>query len=234
MTLQAFVGQTRWKPRRGEPEIVSQLRDADVGECTQRGELDPRRWPWFHDCKTFADWCDAGRPLGEASAATMPQRFDSVQWSRDQRRIRVHLDFPDRAPVPPPSFIVVPDMVAAGAASLAFSAYWRSEIDERIPAYVAVQNGMTEDEVSAAIDEQRYGGVFVGGDTPWKLETGAAWVRFAHARGLPCHIGRCGPPDRVLWAGNIGADSIDSSLPLRHKCHLDGFLAALRQVNHPA
>lgn len=230
MTLQAYVGQTRWNPRRGEPELVRQLREAGVGECTQRGELEPRRWPWFHDCKTYADWCAAGSPIGEESAAIMPRLFDSLRWRRDMYRIRVHLDFPDRAPVPPPAFIVTPDLVAAGSASLAFSAEWRYLIDERIPAYVAVQNGMTEDEVGRAIDEHRYGGIFVGGDTPWKLETGGAWVRFAHARGLPCHVGRVGPPDRVIWAAGIGADSIDSCLPIMFKTHLGPFLAALRSV----
>jgi hypothetical protein len=137
--------------------MVRQLADASIGECTQRGEMNPRRTEhgWFHDCRTYADWCAAGQPLGEASAAIMPSRFD-------MRRIAIHLDYPETAPVPPPAFIVVPDMVAAGAASLAFSAYWRDDIDPRVPAYVAVQNGMTEDEVGAAIDEQCYGGVFVG------------------------------------------------------------------------
>lgn len=231
--LRAYVGQTRWNARRRNvavPETVRLLDEAGIGECTQRGEMDPRRTEhgWFHDCKTYADWCAAGEPIGEESAAIMPARFDSVQWSGDHRRISVHLDYPARAPVPPPDFAVVPDLVAAGSASLAFSAYWRDQIDERIPAYVAVQNGMTEDEVGRAIDEQRYGGVFVGGDTPWKIETGPAWVRFAHARGLPCHIGRVGPGHRVRWARDAGADSIDSSLPLRHREHLDAFLEALR------
>jgi len=71
-----------------------------------------------------------------------------------------------------------------------------------------------------------YRGIFVGGSLRWKLATGAAWVRFAHAHGRRCHIGRVGTPERVAWARAIGADSIDSALPVRHAKHL-AFLAAL-------
>jgi hypothetical protein len=41
------------------------------------------------------------------------------------------------------------------------------------------------------------------------------------------HIGRVGTADRVRWARDVSADSIDSSLPLRHREHLTRFLAAL-------
>lgn len=75
--------------------------------------------------------------------------------------------------------------------------------------------------------ELGFSGIFVGGSLPWKLETGAQWVREAHARHLPCHIGRVGTAKRVRWAKASGADSIDSCLPLWSEENLIAFLRAL-------
>jgi hypothetical protein len=98
-----------------------------------------------------------------------------------------------------------------------------------VAAYLVVQDGMTCERVAAWLDEQPdpYHGIFVGGTLPWKLATGAAWVTFAHERGMRCHIGRVGPAARVRWAREIGADSIDSSLPLRDRGKMEAFLGAL-------
>jgi hypothetical protein len=88
---------------------------------------------------------------------------------------------------------------------------------------------MTPGQLATWLDEQPepYRGLFVGGSLDWKLATAAAWVELAHARGMRCHIGRVGPADRVRWARDIGADSIDSSLPLRDRGKLVAFLRAL-------
>lgn len=48
-----------------------------------------------------------------------------------------------------------------------------------------------------------------------------------HRRGLPCHVGRVGTARRIAWAKRIGADSIDSCLPLWSRENLDSFLRAL-------
>jgi len=91
--------------------------------------------------------------------------------------------------------------------------------------YLAVQDGMAAADVRAAI--AGFGGIFVGGTLSWKLQTGASWVRLAHELGLPCHVGRVGTARRVRWARRIGADSIDSCLPLWSKEQLAGFVSAL-------
>jgi hypothetical protein len=202
--LVAYCGQTRAQ------DLIAELESLGIGECTQRGELPPKRSRWFHDCRVFADW-RSGRA------------FDGVRWERDQWRIR------DRGMRP--DFVVVPDIVAGGEASLAWSATWRPFVAPDVQAYLVVQDGMTTARVGAWLTEQPdpYHGMFVGGRLEWKLETGAAWVAFAHERGMKCHIGRCGPPDRVRWARAIGADSIDSSLPLRDRGKLRAFLGALGQ-----
>jgi hypothetical protein len=120
---------------------------------------------------------------------------------------------------------VVPDIVAGGLASLDWSAFWRNTVPAEFPAYLAVQDGMTAADVMPHLP--RYSGIFVGGSLPWKLATGATWADLARVHGLGCHIGRVGTAARVRWASAIGATSVDSCLPLRHREHLTAFLAAL-------
>jgi hypothetical protein len=194
----AYTGQTRSR------SLVSALAERGIGECVVRGELPARREPFFHDNGAFRDW-RAGRPFG------------CNRWARDMRS----LDYTGIVP----DFVVVPDIVAGGVESLAFSEFWRDVVPERFPAYLAVQDGMTAADVEPHL--ARYDGIFVGGSLGWKLATSAEWVRLAHARGLRCHVGRVGVPARVRWARALGVDSIDSSYPLRNAEVLAAFLAAL-------
>lgn len=198
----AYVGQTRSRA------LVARLDQLGLGECVVRGELPPRRTSggWFWDPGAFRDW--------RAGVA-----FDVTRFLRDLRWMNYRGLVPD--------FVIAPDIVAAGLASLDFSAEWRDVIPEHFPTYLAVQDGMTSADVAAHLD--RYDGLFVGGTLEWKLATAGAWVQLAHAHGKRCHVGRVGTAARVRWARRIGADSIDSALPLRHAEHLDAFLAALRE-----
>lgn len=192
-------GVAVWMVHRGHERVFACDRWRTPGENLR---------PWFHDCRTFADW-SAGRP------------FDGVRWMRDQWRIRNRGLTPD--------FVVVPDIVAGGESSLDLSARERPYVADDRPAYLVVQDGMKPARISRWLDEQPdpYAGLFVGGTLDWKLATAATWVDLAHARGMRCHIGRVGPPDRVRWALDIAADSIDSSLPLRDRGKLVAFLRAL-------
>jgi hypothetical protein len=128
-----------------------------------------------------------------------------------------------------PDFVVVPDLVAGGLASLTWSAFWRDSVPGEFRAYLAVQDGMTATDVVPHL--ARYDGIFIGGSLRWKLATGGAWAEVARRHGLGCHIGRVGTAARVHWARSIGATSIDSALPLRARAHLDAFLAALGAVS---
>ena len=210
----AYCGQTR------EPGLSAELSAAGIGECTVRGEVrSRRRSPWFYDNGAFRDW-RAGVP------------FDAMTFCRDMRRIRYTKGAAEHL-----TFVIVPDLVADGEASLATSKFWRHEVDA--PAYLAVQDGMTEARVATFLDDaitdgEPYAGLFVGGSLEWKLATSAGWVELAHGRGIACHVGRVGTPDRVRWAASIGADSIDSCLPLMHRHHLDRFLGALAEVKEAA
>lgn len=113
-----------------------------------------------------------------------------------------------------PDFVVVPDQVAAGRASLRFSVSWIKRLPE-FPGtryMLAVQDGMEVDDVHKVLKKwDDFGGLFVGGTMGWKLRTSPQWVALAHRHRMPCHIGRVGPWYRIMWAARIGADSIDST-----------------------
>jgi hypothetical protein len=110
-----------------------------------------------------------------------------------------------------PLFVVCPDVVGRGLESLAFSLEWAPRLTA-LPLYLAVQDGLTPEDVRPHLP--RFAGLFVGGSNPWKVASGEAWVRLAHAHNLPCHIGRAGTNKKAAWAQRIGADSIDSCQPL--------------------
>lgn len=215
--MRAYVGQTR------AANLIAELEALGIGECTTRGQLAPRRSTWFYDNGAFEDF-QAGRP------------FDYLQFSRDMRAIRL---WQDREGIPTyrarggqrltaPDFVVVPDLVAGGLDSLAFSAEHLDDCRPTgAPLYLAVQDGMTPRHVRPFVAEQGIDGLFVGGSLDWKLATGATWTALGRELGLPVHVGRVGTADRVRWAREIGASSIDSALPLWSAAKLGRFVEAL-------
>jgi hypothetical protein len=185
------------------------LAELGFGEMTQRHEWPPRRSPWVLDNGAFGDW-KAGRDFDDAEFRS------ACEWACAQ------------APPARPLWAVCPDRVATGTESLAFSLAWLDTYASAFPDlswYLAVQDGMVEADVVPV--SSRFAGLFVGGTLPWKIRTGAEWVVTARRLGMPCHIGRVGTPRRVAWAHRIGADSIDSCLPLWSAQKLDAFVAAV-------
>jgi hypothetical protein len=108
-----------------------------------------------------------------------------------------------------PDFIVCPDIVAGGYDSLNFSLKWLNEIPAGYPIYLAVQDGMQRYIIRQYIE--LFDGLFIGGTLKWKLETAIDWIKLAHNHNKKAHIGKVGTFKRLVWAKNIGADSIDSS-----------------------
>jgi hypothetical protein len=169
-----------------------------------RGELPPRRHPWFYDNGAFRDH-------------RADRQFDAARFEADLALLAgLGADW-----------LAVPDVVSAGLTSLDFSNLWLNTVRKHTPtrAYLVVQDGMSPQDVLPVAG--RYDGLFVGGSVEWKVRTGKVWVDAAHRAGLPCHIGRVGTPKRVMWAKRIGADSIDSCLPLWSAENLDRFVSAL-------
>lgn len=113
-------------------------------------------------------------------------------------------------------FVVTPDIVAGGKQSLELSIFWSSPgtLLSGWPLYLAVQDGMSVDDVKPYLS--RFKGIFVGGSLEWKMYTAANWIELARRHHLKCHIGRCGTINRLKWAYDIGANSVDSSSLLRN------------------
>jgi hypothetical protein len=116
------------------------------------------------------------------------------------------------------NFLVCPDLVARGRDSLRFSMSWANgELLSCGRLALPVQDGMTTKMVALEYPERRFATIFVGGTKGWKWDTAHEWVSFAHERGMKCHIGRCGTLDRLKYAYQIGADSVDSTNFVRNK-----------------
>lgn len=208
--MRAYTGQTR------SASLIKRLTEGGIGECTCRGEMPPRRTPWFYDNGAFKDWRNG-------------QEFNTVRFMRDMSKITTDIE---KGWNTAPDFIVVPDLVAAGVESLDESNGWLEWLKDRnVPLYLAVQDGMTTEDVAPLIEFQNYGGIFVGGTVKWKRETAAVWCELAAWMSVPAHIGRCGTDKKVLWAHSIGASSIDSSFPLWCSDHMNKFIAALDLCN---
>lgn len=110
-----------------------------------------------------------------------------------------------------PSVAVVPDLVARGLESLAFSMEWLGKLPPEWPWFLAVQDGMSEADVLPVLG--RFAGLFLGGTDAFKW-TAPAWCKLAHNHGRRFHFARCGTMLKLQIARRIGADSCDSAFPL--------------------
>jgi len=201
--VKVYLGQTRQNPLNGLAAECSRL---GFGEMTTRKELPPRRFPYAFDNGAFGDYL-----------AKRPFQGDRYLFALERLWI-----------LPTPDFLVVPDLVAGGPASISFSESWRPRVEGFAPLYLAVQDGMEGKQVEEVI--QHYNGLFVGGSVPWKLATAVEWVKQAHAHGKPCHIGRVGTGIRAVWARWTGCDSIDSTVPLWAERNFRAFVNGLTQA----
>ena len=198
--MRVYVGQTRSR------KLITELITLGFGECCQPREFPPRRTPWFLDNAAFSAWRAGKEFEDERFIVAMERASDSEVL---------------------PDFVVCPDRVAHPE-SLAFSRSWLDICKGTVtsPVFLAVQDGMeiTPETVSG------FDGIFVGGTLEWKVATGLEWRRLAHSLSMICHVGRVGTAKRVRWALRIGADSIDSCLPLWSQGNLRTFVNALDPV----
>ena len=113
-----------------------------------------------------------------------------------------------------PAFVVLPDIVAGGVASIARSIASLPRLPQTWRKYLPVQDGMAADHVDPVIPD--VDGLFVGGTVGWKWRTARDWVELAHQHGRSCHIGRVNSSRQILTAHRVGADSVDGSTASRH------------------
>lgn len=227
--MRIYVGQTR------SAELVRRLWLLGIGECAQPYELPPRRRPWFFDNGAYGQFAAAmkaayGKGWRKLNGAN-PLMYPAIPTGINAASFARGLDAIYRC-IDRPEFIVLPDIVAGGLASMEESRRWVHRCRGLAPLYLAIQDGMEP----ADVDDKLAGacaGYFIGGTLKWKIRHGEKWTRAAHERGLRCHIGRMGTPKRIRWGMRINADSIDSALPLWAETNLQRFLGALEPAAQP-
>lgn len=108
-------------------------------------------------------------------------------------------------------FVVLPDIVAGGLASLEMSLSWLGRLRPfPSPLLLPVQNGMALSDVQGVGLGQDVG-LFLGGDDTFKEGTAVSWGKLAAEVGCWYHIGRVNSMRRIRIAGMAGAHSFDGS-----------------------
>ena len=105
-------------------------------------------------------------------------------------------------------WIIAPDIVAGGGASLEMSIRWRQRWD-KCPALLAVQDGMTPEDLLPHLNQRT--GVAIGGTTEFKIRTLPEWAKLAHHVGCYLHVLRVNSRRRLVACALGGADSIDGT-----------------------
>lgn len=108
-------------------------------------------------------------------------------------------------------FVVVPDLVGEGLLSLDFSLSWMDKLKGTRLLLLPLQNGMKADDIGPVLLRYPGLGLFLGGDTEWKLATMQGWGMVAHAFGRYYHVGRVNSRKRIRMCQHAGADSVDGT-----------------------
>jgi hypothetical protein len=127
-------------------------------------------------------------------------------------------------------WLVVPDIVEGGLASLELSREWLPRLEGLCPLLlIAVQDGMAPEDLEGLVGPDV--GIFLGGSTAWKLQTMKAWGAFAHRVGCHFHVGRVNTAKRMALAISAGAHTADGSSASRFAETVPMLLNATRQVD---
>ena len=125
-------------------------------------------------------------------------------------------------------WIVLPDIVAGGQASLDYSIAWMNRL-RGLPTkqLIAVQDGVTLDDVRDFLNPMV--GIFVGGTTEWKESTVHEWGLLARRTCCYLHVGRVNSARRIRLCAAAGADSIDGTSASRFSTTIGRLDIARRQ-----
>lgn len=126
-------------------------------------------------------------------------------------------------------WIVVPDIVAGGRKSLELSVSWLPRVLAVAPCVLAVQNGMSPRDVMGLLGPRV--GLFVGGDTEWKLETIPMWCDVGRQAGCIVHVGRVNTARRIALCDAHGVTSFDGTSATRYAVTLPRLDRARRQLS---
>jgi hypothetical protein len=128
-------------------------------------------------------------------------------------------------------FVVLPDIVCGGHDSLSRSLKWLRALRGTVRrVLIPVQNGIEPADVAPFLAPDV--GVFVGGDTPYKLATLGTWGDVCRPNprqgfgGYYLHVGRVNTQTRIRLCGDAGAASYDGTGATVFGCKLPGLEAA--------
>ena len=92
---------------------------------------------------------------------------------------------------------------------------------------IPVQNGMTAADIRPLVNDRV--GIFVGGDTDWKISTLPVWGRLAAETGCYLHVGRVNTRRRIKLCATCGVDSFDGTSVSRFAVTIHHLDAEVRQ-----
>ena len=193
--------------RTGTQQNLAALRRADWRLLVSAvGSLRTEGFPYALDNGAWTAFCQ-GHP------------FDERRFLRALRRLGAQADW-----------TVVPDIVAGGQASLELSLRWlRPVLDECAQALLAVQDGLTPDDVGPLVGARV--GLFVGGSTAWKESSLPLWGAVARQQGCWLHVGRVNTARRIHLCSAAGATSFDGTSVSRFAKTLPLLDQARKQLN---
>jgi len=154
---------------------------------------------------------------GAWSAAQTGRPWDADAFLRAVAQLGAHADF-----------IVLPDIVGAGTASLKRSRTWLPFLlGSTGLLLLPVQDGLEPSDVLPLLGANV--GLFVGGTTAWKLATVGMWGAVANRVGCYLHVGRVNTARRIARCHAAGVQSFDGTSITRYAVTLPGLEEARRQ-----
>lgn len=153
-------------------------------------------WPWFPyacDNGAFSCW------------DSINNTFDYGKWETNEQSWRELLMWCQCAPLQP-RWAIVPDIPGNSAATLErWNFFVREVIAAKIPTAIAVQDGMTSDDVRQLEIQPEV--ICVGGSTDWKWNSIEMWC----AEFPRVHLLRCNSPTKLDYLEKLGCESTDGT-----------------------
>lgn len=173
----------------GTKRNLRAMRDAGFRLLTSPPYLAEHGWkspPWAY-CLDNGAW----------SSHRQGRAFDGDAFARAVDTVGLAADW-----------LVLPDIVAGGLASLELSLSWSERLHGHpTPRMLVVQDGMGLDDVQRVLTDNSITGLFVGGSTPWKRSTMRAWGGLAAETGRQLHVGRVNSARLIREVLAIGAEA---------------------------
>ena len=191
-----------------------------LGECSGTGaeRIERMGWGRMYISRPPRPYVDEPWGFDNAAFRVYTHRGKPIDVSADDEQVWIdrfckRLERAHETATSDPILAVIPDRPFRNEESLERSWNWleNGDLPESWNWYLAVQDGMTPTTVLPFVD--RIAGIFLGGSNEFKLEA-PMWCGFAHREGLKFHYARCGTRQKLHDAMRMGADSIDSALPM--------------------